>query len=76
MDVVSIEQATEHDAASILGLRSSLEKWLAAKRVEQWGRGEVGLGEVERQVAANEWHVVRSPMGELRAAMPCAIAVV
>lgn len=67
--VLSIEQATQQDARSVLALRHSLEAWLEARNVEQWGRGEIELGELERQVAANEWHVVRSPSGHLRAAL-------
>lgn len=69
MSVISVEQATEPDASSILALRHALEEWLESKSVKQWGRGEVGRDEVERQVAANEWHVVRSPSGDLRAAL-------
>lgn len=69
VSVINVEQATEQDAEPILALRHSLEEWLEASSVEQWGRGEVGLAEVQRQVASNEWHVVRSPAGDLRAAL-------
>lgn len=67
--VINIEQATAEDADPILALRHSLEAWLEASSVEQWGRGYVELAEVQRQVAVNEWHVVRSPSGELCAAL-------
>ncbi len=65
----SVECATEQDAPAIFALRHELEEWLESKGVEQWGRGEVGLHDVERQAAAGEWYVSRSNAGDLLAAL-------
>jgi GNAT superfamily N-acetyltransferase len=66
---VQIEPAKEQDADAILALRHELEDWLESKGVEQWGRGEVLLSDVLRQVAAGEWHVVRAAPDVLVAAL-------
>jgi ribosomal protein S18 acetylase RimI-like enzyme len=66
---VHVDAATEQDARAILALRHDLEDWLESKGVEQWGRREVPADEVERQVAAAEWRVVRDPSGDLAAAL-------
>lgn len=39
------------------------------KSAEQWGRGEVRLDAIARQVATDAWHVVRAASGGLRAAL-------
>lgn len=68
MELLSAEKAVAHDAPSLLALRHALEDWLESKSVEQWGRGEVSLSDVERQVADGEWRVVRDRDG-LQAAL-------
>ena len=68
MELLSVEKAAAQDAPSLLALRHALEDWLESKSVEQWGPGEVSLGDVERQVADGEWRVVRDRDG-LQAAL-------
>lgn len=66
---IQVAPGTEGDAPAILALRHELEDWLESKGVEQWGRGEVALHDVQRQVTEGEWHVVRSTPGELAGAL-------
>lgn len=64
-----MDKAHAQDAAAILALRHLLEEWLEANGVEQWRRSQVALVDVEQQIAAGEWHVLRSASGGLRAAL-------
>jgi GNAT superfamily N-acetyltransferase len=66
---IKVEPASEKDAFPMLELRLALEAWLESKGVEQWGRNEVSLADVQRQVAAAEWHVVRSARGQVIGAL-------
>lgn len=68
--LLSVETAEPGDALPLLVLRQSLEQWLESKGIEQWGRGEVSLSEIERQVADDEWRVVRGPDGLRTSAAP------
>jgi ribosomal protein S18 acetylase RimI-like enzyme len=68
VELLSVEKAGPQDALSLLALRQELEAWLESRGVEQWGRDEVSRSDVECQVAADEWRVVRAPDG-LQAAM-------
>ena len=67
--IAHLDAATGRDSHAILALREELEEWLEAKAVQQWGRGTVRLPDVQRQVEAGEWHVVRSSPGYLSAAL-------
>lgn len=57
-EAAGLRPAVAGDAAGLLALRTQVEDWLAERGVEQWGRGEVSLADLRRQVAAGEWHVV------------------
>ncbi len=58
MERLAVRVALAQDAPAILALRLHLEDWLASRHVKQWGHGEVMLGDVARQIADGEWHVV------------------
>jgi ribosomal protein S18 acetylase RimI-like enzyme len=49
------------DAAALRGLRDEAAGWQAARDISQWRVGDVPLERYETQLAAGEWHVVRSP---------------
>jgi len=68
VELLSVDKADVYDAPSILALRHELEHWLESKSVEQWGRGEVNLTDVDHQVAGGQWRVVRGREG-LQAAL-------
>jgi GNAT superfamily N-acetyltransferase len=67
VELLVVEKACPQDAPSLLALRHALEEWLESLGVEQWGRGEVVLNDVVRQVADGEWWVVRAGEGLLAA---------
>ncbi|MGB8652085.1 MAG: GNAT family N-acetyltransferase [Mycobacteriales bacterium] len=69
MELLVVEKAGPQDAPSLLALRHALEAWLESLGVEQWGRGEVVLSDVVRQVAEGEWWVVRADDEGLLAAL-------
>lgn len=65
----SVERATRVDAEDILRLRTAAEDWLEEHGIEQWGRGEVALAHVRREIQRGEWWLVRhsnGPCGALR----------
>ncbi|MGN6330120.1 MAG: GNAT family N-acetyltransferase [Motilibacteraceae bacterium] len=48
------------DAAAVRGLRDEAARWQLARGISQWRVGDVPLERYETQLAAGEWHVVRS----------------
>ena len=65
-----LQVAGAADAPALLALRDAAAAWLSARGVRQWEPGEIGLDEIMEQVAAGEWHVLRShaatPVAALR----------
>lgn len=52
-----VRPATLDDVVSLHGIRRACELWLAAQGIEQWGVGEVSIGDVSVQVEEGEWFV-------------------
>jgi GNAT superfamily N-acetyltransferase len=58
-----LEQAHEQDCGQILALRAASELWLASLGIVQWGHDQVSADEVQRQIVAGEWYVLRHDEG-------------
>lgn len=56
---LTLELARPEDAPFLLALREARSAWLAGRGIQQWKVGEVTLDEVESQVLAGEWHLLR-----------------
>jgi ribosomal protein S18 acetylase RimI-like enzyme len=54
------ERARRADAVEIERLRDAAAKWLLSRGIEQWAVGEIDTATFEAQIAAGDWHVIRS----------------
>jgi ribosomal protein S18 acetylase RimI-like enzyme len=54
-----LQFAQEADAVALLALRDAAARWQVGNGIVQWSPGEVGLDEVDTQIAAGEWLVLR-----------------
>lgn len=54
-----IEPATLADGPAILALRRSAEDWLVARGITQWQPGWLTLADIEPEIIAGEWHLLR-----------------
>ena len=64
----AVTAAGPRDAALLLALREAQSAWLAGRGIQQWKAGGVALDEIEDQIQAGEWHVLRDD-GDLAAAV-------
>jgi GNAT superfamily N-acetyltransferase len=60
IDVATVEPAGQRDGRQIYELRRAVEDWLSSRGIEQWPVGEISSDDVQSQVAAGEWHVLRA----------------
>ncbi|TYP86000.1 GNAT family N-acetyltransferase [Blastococcus xanthinilyticus] len=58
--MISPRPARGPDAGVLHALREQRARWMTDAGIRQWRPGEVGVGEVEAQVAAGEWHVLEA----------------
>lgn len=55
--VAVVRPACRDDAASLYRIRRDCELWLEARRIAQWGIGEVSVDDVSAQIDAGDWFV-------------------